>query len=133
MRRYGAGMIEPQQARQITGSDPEAMMREAAEAISQTLAVQWKRETIVHSGEGARLRASVAFSDLAEWQTIRRRLDRVSFIKESHIVAVSSGGAQIEVDYAGTLDTLALGLKQQNLQLTETGGPGGQWVVSLIR
>lgn len=131
LKRYGAGEAGSRRStRRLTGAEPEALMREAVQTLSQTLAAQWKRETIVYSGEGARLQTSAAFGNLAEWQSIRQRLDRVSSISATQIIAVSSGGAHIEFDYAGTLGTLTLGLKQQNLQLTDANG---QWVLSLIR
>ncbi len=96
----------------------------------EALEADWKRNSIVRSGERAVLSASVAYSSLGEWQTIRSRLAQIPPIKTINIVAVSAGGAQVELDYAGTVDTLELNLAQQNLALTNLDG---YWYLAIIR
>ncbi len=103
------------------GSLGTAAYRLASRFIDKAEA-DWKRESIVRSGERAVLSASVAYRSLGEWQTIRRRLARIPLIKNITIVAVSTEGAQVELDYVGTVDTLDLNLAQHNLSLTDLDG-----------
>lgn len=91
---------------------------------------EWKRNSIVSSNERGVLSASVAYNSLGEWQTIRSRLGQIPPIQTVNIVAVSAGGAQVELDYAGTVDTLELNLAQQNLALTNLDG---FWYLALVR
>lgn len=108
----------------------EPLAAEAARTMAELLAERWKRATIVRTGEGASISASVTFTGLSEWQVIRRRLGRVSLVRDTSVLALSAGGAQLSLDYAGTPDTLALSLAQQNLKLSRADGV---WQLSLVR
>lgn len=106
-----------------------AAYRLASRFIDKTEA-DWKRDSIVRFGEQAVLSASVAYQSLGEWQTIRRRLAQIPLIKNITIVAVSTEGAQVELDYMGTIDTLDLNLAQQSLALTDLDG---YWYLAAVR
>jgi len=106
-----------------------AAHRLASRFIDKT-EVDWKRDSIVRFGEQAVLSASVAYQSLGEWQTIRRRLDQIPLIRNITIVAVSTEGAQVELDYVGTIDTLDLSLAQQRLALTDLDG---YWYLAAVR
>ena len=130
LTRYGSGGIQ-RTARTVSGAgDLPDLLKTGADAMMELLSERWKQGTIVRGAEGARISTSVRFAGLPEWQTIRRRLGRVSIVRNTQIVAVSSEGAQLEFDYSGTLDTLALSLAQQNLQLS---AEQDYWVLSLVR
>ncbi|MEQ9517949.1 MAG: DUF2066 domain-containing protein [Parvibaculum sp.] len=101
-----------------------------AAAFLEKLEADWKRSSIVRSSDRAILSASVVYNSLGEWQTIRTRLAQIPPIRSVNMVAVSAGGAQVELDYAGTVDTLELNLAQQNLALTNLDG---YWYLAITR
>lgn len=90
----------------------------------------WKRESIVRFAERAVLSASVAYDSLGQWQSIRQRLGQIPLIQKVTIVALSTDGAQVELDYMGTIDTLELNLAQQSLALTDLDG---YWYLAAVR
>jgi len=103
--------------------------RLAARFIDKSEA-EWKRDSISRSSERGVLSASVAYQSLDEWQTIRRRLDQIPLIQTVTIVAVSTEGAQVELDYIGGIDTLDLNMAQKNLALTDLDG---YWYLAAVR
>lgn len=116
-RQSGAGTLETAAYRLAT-------------AFVNELGEDWKQESIVRFAERAVLSASVPYQSLQEWQTVRIRLGQIPLIKGVTIVGLSVEGAQVELDYVGTIDTLELSLQQQNLALTELDG---YWYLAAIR
>jgi hypothetical protein len=112
-----------------SGSLGTSAYRLAARFVDKSEA-DWKRDSISRSSERAVLSASVAYQSLTEWQGIRRRLDQIPLIQNVTIVAVSTEGAQVELDYIGGIDTLDLNMAQQNLALTDLDG---FWYLAAVR
>ncbi len=106
-----------------------AAYRLAGRFVDATQA-EWKRESTVRFAERAVLSASVAYESIGEWQTIRNRLAQIPLIQKTTIVAISTEGAQVELDYVGTVDTLELNLAQKNLTLNNFEG---YWYLAAIR
>ncbi len=106
-----------------------AALRLAARFVDATQA-DWKRESTVRFAERAVLSASVAYESIGEWQTIRTRLAQIPLIQDTTIVAISTEGAQVELDYVGSIDTLELNLAQKNLTLTNLEG---YWYLAALR
>ncbi len=106
-----------------------AAQRLAGRFVDATQA-DWKRESTVRFAERAVLSASVAYESIGEWQTIRKRLDQIPLIQKTTIVAISTEGAQVELDYVGTVDTLELNLAQKNLTLNNLEG---YWYLAAVR
>jgi len=106
-----------------------AAYRLAGRFVDATQA-EWKRESTVRFSERAVLSASVAYESIGEWQTIRNRLGQIPLIQNMTIVAVSTEGAQVELDYVGSVDTLELNMAQKSLSLNSVEG---YWYVAAIR
>lgn len=112
-----------------TGALARSAARLAARFIDKSEA-DWKRDSIARSAERAVLSASVAYQSLGEWQSIRNRLAKIALIQRVTVVAVSTEGAQVELDYIGNVDTLDLNMAQQSLALTDLDG---YWYLASIR
>lgn len=106
-----------------------AALRLAGRFVDATQA-DWKRESTVRFAERAVLSASVAYESIGEWQTIRNRLSQIPLIQKTTIVAISTEGAQVELDYVGTIDTLELNLAQKSLTLNNLEG---YWYLAAVR
>ncbi|AWZ00257.1 MAG: DUF2066 domain-containing protein [Rhodobiaceae bacterium] len=106
-----------------------AAFRLAGRFVDATQA-DWKRESTVRFAERAVLSASVAYESIGEWQAIRNRLAQIPLIQKTTIVAISTEGAQVELDYVGTVDTLELNLAQKSLTLNNLEG---YWYLAAIR
>lgn len=98
---------------------PYASLDEAAAGALAALGEQWKRDTIVTSGARASLTASVIFSSLDQWESIRKGLASTPLVNSLQVDGIAAGGAEVEIDYRGTPDKLALSLAQANIALTQ--------------
>ena len=75
-----------------------------------------------------RLPVAVPTPNLATWATVRNRLTEIAVIKRTNIIALSRAGANIELEYQGSLPDLQQALLAQNLYLTPA--PSG-WMLQI--
>ena len=82
----------------------------------------------------ARLPVSVPIRTLADWATIKQRLDSVPVIAHTDVITLARGQTSIEIEFHGDVPQLQEALKQENLRLVQdistnawvlqsTGGP----------
>jgi len=112
---------------QATGAaqNGDAFMTMAKSAASSTLLAlgePWKRETVVRAGEEAQLTASVFYSTLDQWESIRKALDNAPLVESLQIEGIAANGAEVDIRYRGTPDKLALSLSQANITLAQDAG-----------
>lgn len=91
----------------------------AAEGLLAALGERWKRDTIVQGGTQAQLTATAQFTDLSQWETIRKGLASTPLVSGLQVAGISANGAQVQVDYRGTPEKLALALAQSNVALIQ--------------
>ncbi len=103
------------------GGDINAAFDQAVEAALSQLSESWKAATIINAGEQSTLVASVPFSSVQEWLTISRKLQQLPTLASFNLLALSTGGAAVELGFAGTPDQLRITLAQVSLTLTQTG------------
>jgi hypothetical protein len=118
--RYGAANYTPVK-RSYQGT-PDTVLTTAAAGSLLALGEQWKREIIVRGGEKASLTASAVYSSLDQWEAIRKGLTSTPLVQGIQVEGIASGGAEIEINYRGTPDKLALSLAQQNVALSQDEG-----------
>ena len=112
---------------QRVGTTPHAPSLEAA--VDQMLALldeTWKRTSVIRSGERTPATASVRYTSLAEWNTLRGALARSPLISEFRIDAIARDGAMVAFSYAGDPPRLQNDLLQRGVSLS--GNEAG-WVV----
>lgn len=122
VRLYQPGSIMPPRSwnRRVTGEDGLVSLgRQAANLILDDMAEEWKGDSAVDRGAQAALSASVRFTSLAEWASIRSRLEKLPAIQKMTVVGMSTDGALVELDYLGSPDRLASLLAQHNLSLLQ--------------
>lgn len=111
----------------IGTTNPVPSMSEAASAASAYLDAAWKRQSIVRDQTLTEISASVIYSDLATWNSLRKSLSESALISQLKVESVSVDGAQIKFGYAGDEARLLSELRQRGVQL-ERGQQG--WVVT---
>lgn len=104
-----------------TGGDINGELDQAVEAALSRLTETWKAATIIDTGVQNTLVASVPFSSLQGWLGVRRKLQQIPNLTRFNVLALSTGGAAVELGFAGTPDQLRITLAQVSLSLTQNG------------
>ena len=91
----------------------------AVEAMLSLLDENWKRTSVIRSGERTPATASVRYTSLAEWNTLRGALARSPLISEFRIEAIARDGALVAFSYAGDPPRLQNDLLQRGVSLSE--------------
>lgn len=110
-----------------TGATPEEALNLAASGSLETLALKWKRDTVIRGGVGGNLVADARFNGLSDWEMIRRTLASSPYVADLDVQGISAGGAEIAITYKGTSDKLAEALAAQGVALTQNEGA---WLLS---
>lgn len=102
---------------------PQPDIDTAAAAALALLDEAWKRQVIVRSDETTLTEASITYTSLAEWNTLRGALNRSPLVSGFQIRGVSRDGAVVNFAYASDLRRLALDLRQRGvaMDVTENG------------
>ncbi|MEM7493589.1 MAG: DUF2066 domain-containing protein [Pseudomonadota bacterium] len=89
-------------------------------AAGDLLDLDWKRSAIVRD-DGTRtvIKASVLYTSLAEWNTLRGALLRSPLVSDFRTEAVARRGAVVEFVYTGTDQRFANDLRQRGVQLQQ--------------
>ncbi|MDR3498121.1 MAG: DUF2066 domain-containing protein [Parvibaculum sp.] len=118
--RYGAATSTPMK-RSYQGA-ADTVLVTAADGVLLALGDDWKHQIIVRGGEKASLTASAFYANLDQWEAIRKGLTSTPLVQGIQVEGIASGGAEIQIDYRGTPDKLALSLAQQNIALVQQEG-----------
>ena len=103
----------------------EDLLNFAIDQAMVRLREDWKFQTIIHfEGVQSRLLGTVRFDEHREWIVIRDRLNEMPTIRNLEVVALSTTGAEIVLNYVGTLSQLRLNMSQRDLNLLDGGSYG---------
>ena len=89
---------------------------------------QWKRRTQLSFDVDTNLSAQVPLSGLADWLSIRQRLNASAMVRSIKLQGISRQDAQVVIDYLGDADSLVISLAQADLQLSLVDG---FWILRL--
>ncbi len=100
-----------------------ATLEGAVDAMLALLDENWKRASVIRSGTRTSAQASVRYTSLAEWNTLRSALARSPLVSDFKIDAVARDGAMVEFTFAGDPPRLQNDLLQRGVFLSqdETG------------
>ncbi|MEM7004913.1 MAG: hypothetical protein AAF498_03455 [Pseudomonadota bacterium] len=104
-------------------STMEAAVSEASALLDET----WKRQSIIRSGTRTLSEATVLYTSLPEWNSLRSALARSPLVSDFQIKAISSDGAVVNFAFAGDEDRLQIDLRQRGVELDPD--PAG-WVMT---
>ncbi len=94
------------------------------EAVKQTqtfLKKDWKAKTLATAGQTGSINVTVPIRTLNDWAEIQSLLGRVGSVRNITVKSLSPRQAQIQLDYQGDPQRLALALDQADLALTQQG------------
>lgn len=90
----------------------------AVKKVVEHLESVWKSEQMVQFNEAASLVALVPVPDLAQWQKIKGRLDRIPIISSYYLQAARAGVMQLTIFFAENIDRLQKEMNKRMLTLT---------------
>jgi hypothetical protein len=101
----------------VGATPPAANLQAAAEAASKLLDESWKQLSIIRDDRRTDVSASVLFTSLAEWNTLRGALARSPLVSDFKTRAVAREGALVTFSYAGDENRLRSDLVQRGVVL----------------
>lgn len=104
-----------------------ATLGEAKAALHGTLDLAWKQNSIVRGNERRIVEASVLYTSISEWNTLRGALARSPLVSEFQTRAIARDGALVQFTYAGDEAQLARDLRQRGLAIDTD--PAG-WILT---
>jgi hypothetical protein len=108
--------------------DLDTAMDRLARRITGDQLEQWKRRTQLSFDADTSLSAEVPLSGLADWLSIRQRLNASAMVRTIKLLSISRESAQVIIDYLGDTDSLVISLAQRDLHLSMVDG---FWVLGL--
>lgn len=95
----------------------------------------WKQNTLSAFGDSRALALTVMADRIENWIDIRRRLERVSIIRQVTLQQLSLPENRVSIRYQGTMDQLRLALEQRGLVLRalESDGGGVEYILNRTR
>ena len=110
------------------GDDLDDAMERLAQRVAMDQLEQWKRRTQLSFDVDTNLSAQVPLSGLADWLSIRQRLNASAMVRSIKLQGISRQDAQVVIDYLGDTDSLVVSLAQADLQLSLVDG---FWILRL--
>mgnify|MGYP005637876795 CR=1 FL=1 len=102
---------------QLADESQEALLVRAADEVARRLEENWKRENLLtHDGQGISA-VTVPITGLKDWLDVKRRLAKVSVIRQLEIVLLSLDEVRINLHYVGAPEQLQTALGQADLAL----------------
>jgi len=92
-------------------------LTDAVAAVSERLDEIWKRDSMIRSGERTIITASVLYTSVAEWNTLRSALARSPLVSEFQTQAIARDGALVRFAFAGEPERLTSDLRQRGVEL----------------
>lgn len=106
----------------VGATPPAATLADAAAAVSTLLDESWKQASIIRDGKRTQAEATVRFTSLAEWNTLRGALARSPLVSDFRTTAVAREGALVTFSYAGDEVRLNNDLVQRGVMLRREDG-----------
>jgi len=106
----------------VGATPPMATLEAAADAVSTLLDESWKQASIVRDGSRTDVSATVRYTSLAEWNTLRGALARSPLVSDFRTKAIAREGAIVTFSYAGDESRLRNDLVQRGVTLSREDG-----------
>jgi len=130
--RFGTGAADNTEVRSLRAAPDtpvESLLAQAAAQIRADISESWKVNNQIRFEDRATIDATVAFSGLPQWISIRARLESVAAIDQVEIDRISRKKAFLRLHYFGDPAQLRIGLSQRNLDLIRDAE---NWVIAVV-
>ncbi|MEZ6000737.1 hypothetical protein [Hyphomonas sp.] len=106
---------------------PAPTLEDAVSSTVKILEENWKRASIIRGGDRTQAKATVRYTSLAEWNTLRGALARSPLVSDFRTTAVARDGAVVTFAYLGDPQRLQNDLLQRGVALGDE--PRAGWVL----
>lgn len=106
---------------------PAPTLEDAVDSTVKLLEESWKRASIIRGGDRTQAKATVRYTSLAEWNTLRGALARSPLVSDFRTTAVARDGAVVTFAYLGDPQRLQNDLLQRGVALGDE--PSAGWVL----
>lgn len=90
----------------------------------------WKSKVLVNYDFASKINARGTIGKMEDWVVIQRQLGKVNLVRNVNLRSISINNVDLEIEFAGAPEQLALSLAQQGLML-EPGTENEAWVIGL--
>lgn len=101
----------------VGATPPVPTLQAAVDAVTALLDESWKQSSIIRDSSRTNVSASVRYTSLAEWNTLRGALARSPLVADFRTKAVAREGALVTFSYAGDEARLRSDLVQRGVML----------------
>ncbi len=106
----------------VGATPPAPTLSAAVDAVTNLLDESWKQASIIRDSKRTEVSASVLFTSLAEWNTLRGALAQSPLVSDFRTKAVAREGALVNFSYAGDEARLRSDLIQRGVTLALENG-----------
>lgn len=113
--RVTLSSITPSGVRELGTTPRVATMSAAADAAADLLDQDWKQTSIIRESRRTLIEATVLYTSLAEWNTLRGALARSPLVSDFQTRAVARDGAVVAFVFAGDGERLTTDLRDRGV------------------
>ena len=110
--------VSPSGARIIGSTQTVSSLPAAVQAVSAVLDRDWKESAIIRDTGRTLIEATVLYTSLAEWNTLRSSLVKSPLVSNFQTRAISTDGAVIAFAFAGDTERLDRDLRDRGVAIT---------------
>ena len=90
----------------------------------------WKSKVLVNYDFASKIYARGTIAKMEDWVVIQRQLGKVNLVRNVNLKSLSINNVDLEIEFAGAPEQLALSLAQQGLML-EQNNENEAWTIGL--
>lgn len=98
-------------------SNIKALYNKGVDAASDWIDDLWKSKVLVNYGVASKIFATGTLNELGDWLTIQEQLRHVNLVRNINLLNITINQVDLEIEFAGDPEQLALSLAQQGLNL----------------
>jgi hypothetical protein len=140
LKRNDQSLEENNIVKQLTVSVPaydengapnlDALYLAGVDAATDWVDDLWKSKVLVNYGFASKISAIGHLNEISDWLLIQKQLEKVNLVRNINLKSITIDNIDLEIEFAGAPEQLALSLAQQGLTL-EQGENGQAWTIAL--
>lgn len=111
-------------------SNIDALFVAGVDAATDWVDDLWKSKVLVNYDFASKINARGALTKIDDWLIIQRQLEKVNLVRNVNLKSITINNIDLEIEFAGAPEQLALSLAQQGL-LLEQDGDNLDWTIGL--
>ena len=108
----------------------DALYKAGIEAATDWVDDLWKSKVLVSYGAASSITARGTLTEINDWLIMQKQLSKVNLVRNVNLNSITIDAVDLEIEFAGDEEQLALSLAQQGLTLEQNEDDQG-WDISL--